>query len=71
MGYDKNTKLITLDKVVIGGEEFLMTSKEREDLEKERLEREKRQKEEIESLPDVYKIDLNRLREMYENSTIW
>lgn len=31
MGYDKNTKLITLDKVVIDGEEFLMTTKEREE----------------------------------------
>ena len=31
MAYDKNTKLITLDKVVIGGEEFEMTSKEKEE----------------------------------------
>lgn len=28
MAYDKNTKLITLDKVVIGDEEFEMTSRE-------------------------------------------
>lgn len=28
MAYDKNTKLITLDKVVIGDEEFDMTSRE-------------------------------------------
>ena len=33
MAYDKNTKLITLDKVVIGGEEFFMTTKEREEWE--------------------------------------
>lgn len=38
MGYDKNTKLITLDKVVIGGEEFLMTTKEREEWEREQKE---------------------------------
>lgn len=41
MVWDKNTKLITFDKVIIGGEEFLMTTKEREELEKERFEREK------------------------------
>lgn len=38
MGYDKNTKLITLDKVVIGGEEFLMTTKEKEEWEREQKE---------------------------------
>ncbi|MBR4314066.1 MAG: hypothetical protein IKP66_04070 [Lachnospiraceae bacterium] len=38
MGYDKNTKLITLDKVVIGGEEFLMTTREREEWEREQKE---------------------------------
>lgn len=35
MAYDKNTKLITLDKVVIGGDEFEMTTKEREEYEEQ------------------------------------
>ena len=30
MAYDKNTKLITLDKVVIGGEEFTVTTRDKE-----------------------------------------
>ena len=30
MAYDKNTKLITLDKVVIGGEEFSVTTRDKE-----------------------------------------
>ena len=71
MGYDKNTKLITLDKVVIGGEEFLMTTREREELERERFRTEKKNRDRIESSPNIYKLNLGRLKEMYDNSTLW
>lgn len=33
MGWDKNIKLMTLDNVIIGGEEFLITMKEKKELE--------------------------------------
>ena len=32
MGWDKNTKLITLDKVIIGDEEFSVTTRDKERL---------------------------------------
>ena len=42
MGYDKKTKLITLDKVVIGGEEFSVTTREKEMLRQVEIEGEER-----------------------------
>ncbi len=64
MAYDKNTKLITLDKVVIGGEDFLMTTKEREEWEKEQ-----KNKKRI----HVYKDNFNirQLNKMNMERTIW
>ena len=70
MSYDKNTKLIILDKVVIGGEEFLMTTREREDWERNQLQREKRVRDEIESSPNVYKLELSRLKKMYDDYSL-
>ncbi len=42
MGWDKNTKLITLDKVVIGGEEFSVTTRDKEMLKQIKIEGEER-----------------------------
>ena len=63
MAYDKNTKLITLDKVVIGGEEFLMTTKEREEWEE--------QKNKKRICIDKYKFNLQHFHKMNMRSTLW
>lgn len=42
MGWDKNTKLITLDKVVIGDEEFSVTIRDKEMLKQIESESKKR-----------------------------
>lgn len=44
MAYDKNTKLITLDKVIIDGEEFSVTTRDKEKLKQVEIEGEKRLK---------------------------